>query len=104
MDIKATGHQSFSHLFEGEYIRFTMMFRQGSWFMDVEYKGVSIHGLRVACGVLMLTGKNYPFEVTIDNNSNGLDPYSIDSFELELFNFILLEREETAFLRGYEVE
>ena len=102
--IDSTEFQEFSISFEGEFIRITLSFRQGSWFMDLNYKDKDIKGIRLSSAVLMLTGKNFPFDIVIDDKGSGIDPFAADSFERGFFDFNLLEREEGEDIRGFKVE
>ena len=104
IDIDSTESQEFSISFEGDLINIVLDFRQGNWFMNVTYNDKTLNGIRLACAVAMLEGKNWPFEIVLDDKGNGLDPYEADSFERGLFDFYLLERDEVELIRGFEVE
>ena len=104
IDIDSTPFQEFLVPFEDENIRIILNFRQGSWFMSLNYLDKDLNGIRLASAVLMLTGKNLPFEITIDDKGSGIDPFAVDSFEREFFDFYILERDEVIEIRGFEVE
>lgn len=75
-----------------------------SWLMDVIYEGVSYKGIRLALGVLLLTGKNTPFDIVIrDNSNNGVDPILVDDFQKARCSFLILEADEAEQVRGYGV-
>jgi len=102
--IDSTEFQEFTIPFEEDFIRITLNFRQGSWFMDLSYEDKTLNGVRLSSAVLMLTGKNFPFDIVIDDKGSGLDPFAADSFEREFFYFNLLDRDEMENIRGFEVE
>lgn len=102
--IDSTEFQEFSVPFEGDFIRITLNFRQGAWFMSINHLDKDLNGIRLSSAVLMLTGKNLPFDIVIDDKGSGLDPFSADSFERDFFDFNILERDEVENIRGYEVE
>jgi hypothetical protein len=102
--IDDTPFQEFSIPFEDDFITVTLNFRLGSWFMSVSYLDKSLNGIKLASAVLMLTGKNLPFDIVIDDKGSELDPFSVDSFSLGFFEFNLIERDELVSIRGFEVE
>lgn len=102
--IEADEFQEFEVPFEEENIKIELNFRLNRWFMNVSYQDKSLNGVKLSSGVLMLTGKNFPFEIFIDDKGLGLDPFSVDCFERGLFDFYILERNEIEYIRGYEVE
>ena len=104
IEIDKTAFQSFLIPFEGENIDITLNFRSGYWFMDLKYKDKEVYGLKLSSAVLMLQGMNLPFDIIIDDKGNGLDPFSVDCFELSIFDFYVLEREDMKTIRGFEVE
>ena len=104
IDIDATEFQEFTVPFEGEFITITLNFRQHIWLMNAAYKEKKVNGLKLSSGVLMLVGKNFPFEIVIDDKGSGLDPFSPDNFEKGIFDFYILERDEISEIRGFEVE
>lgn len=104
INIDATEFQEFSVPFEGDLITITLDFRFDNWLMSVNYQDKKLSGLRLSSGVLLLEGKNFPFEIVIDDKGSGLDPFSADCFERSLFEFLLLDRDEVENLRGFEVE
>jgi hypothetical protein len=73
------------------------------WCFDIEYKGVSVLGLKASLGTTHLTGNNFPFDFVIECTKNtGLDPYLIDDFETRI-KLYMLEPDEIAEIRGYSV-
>lgn len=104
IDIDSTEYQEFSVPFEGELITVSLNFRIDNWLMDIAYQEKELNGVRLSCGVMLLEGKNFPFEIVIDDKGLGVDPFSADCFEREIFDFFVLGRGEVANLRGYEVE
>lgn len=97
-------HQSNLIPFEDDFITLELKFIETCWFMNVSYKGKSINGVRVVSGVLLCSGMNFPFEFVVDSKGLELDAFSIDSFTTEIFDLLLLERNEITALRGYPVE
>jgi hypothetical protein len=104
ISIDDTPFQEFSIPFEGNFITITLNFRLGSWFMNLNYLDKSLNGIKLSSAVLMLAGKNLPFDIVIDDKGSDLDPFSIDSFSLGFFEFNLIERDELVSIRGFEVE
>jgi len=104
INIDDTPFQEFSIPFEGELINIVLSFRLDSWFMDLDFKKKSVKGLKLSSSVLMLQGKNLPFDIFIDDKGLKLDPFHTDSFSKGLFDFLLVERDELTDLRGFEVE
>jgi hypothetical protein len=104
IDIDSTEFQEFSVLFEGDLISITLNFRFDNWLMDLSYNDKELKGVRLSSGVTMLEGKNFPFEIVIYDKGLGLDPFSADCFERNLFEFLVLDRDEVFDIRGYEVE
>ena len=97
-------HQSNLIPFEDDFITLELKFIETCWFMNVSYKGKSINGVRVVSGVLLCSGMGFAFDFVIDDKGLELDPFSIDSFTTEIFDLLLLERNEITALRGYPVE
>jgi len=104
IDISANPFQEMVIPFENENITLTLNFRDDFWFMGLAYKNKKVNGIRLASGVLLLSGKNFPFEVVINDNANSLDPFALDNFESGLFEFLILNRAELESVRGYAVE
>ena len=103
IDIEADELQEFKIPFEDSLITIILSFRDGYWFMNTSYKDKVVNGLKLSSAVLMLQGKNLPFEILIDDKGLGTDPFSVDCFELGIFDFYILEREELEDIRGFEV-
>lgn len=104
IDIDSTEFQEFSILFEGELISVVLDFRFDNWLMNVSYQDKELNGVRLSSGVMLLEGKNFPFEMVINDKGLGLDPFTADCFERNLFEFLILDRDEVEELRGFEVE
>ncbi len=104
IDIDATEFQEFQVPFEDDLITIALNFRFDNWLMNVSYLEKELNGVRLSSGVLLLEGKNFPFEIVIDDKGLGLDPFTADCFERQLFEFLILDRDEITNLRGYEVE
>jgi len=102
--IDNTGYQEFLLPFEGEFITITLNFRIDVWFLDLKFKDKSRNGMKLSSNVLMLQGMNLPFDIIIDSKETGLDPFSLEAFSLDRFDFNIIEREELATIRGFEVE
>lgn len=104
IDIDSTEFQEFSIPFEDSLIQIVLNFRFDNWLMNITYLDKQLNGVRLSSGVLLLEGKNLPFEIVIDDKGSGLDPFSADCFERNLFEFLVLDRDEVTNLRGFEVE
>jgi len=104
IDIDSTPSQEFSVSFEGELIRIVLDYRLSTWLMNVSYKSKSVNGLKLASSVLMLQGKNFPFDILIDDKGLEIDPFQLDSFSNGAFDFLLLERSDVEGIRGFKVE
>ena len=60
---------------------------------------------KLSLGNLNLGTDNQPYDILIiDNQNTGIDPFSQDDFLKNRVSFYLLNREETAELKGFEVE
>jgi hypothetical protein len=74
------------------------------WYMDVNYKGVDVKGIRVAAGVRLLKSNNFPFDIVVsDESENGLDPFRLEDMQQRMGIYIA-EPDEIASVRGYVVE
>ena len=96
-------HQSNLIPFEDDYITLEMKFIENCWFANVSFKGKTINGIRLVSGVLLCTGMNFPFEFVIDDKLLEIDPFAVDSFTNEVFDLLLLDRNEITAIRGYAV-
>ena len=97
-------HQSNLIPFEDDFITLEMKFIENCWFANVSFKGKSINGIRLVSGVLLCTGMGFAFDFIIDDKGLEIDPFSIDSFTQEIFDLLLLDRNEITAIRGYDVE
>ncbi len=70
--------------------------------MNFTYGEKAINGIKLSSRVLLLKN-NLPFDLFIDDKGLNLDPFELNSFSDNLFDFCLLEREEIAEIRGYNV-
>jgi len=98
--IESEPKQEFLIPFEDDFIKVELDFRMERWFMNVSYKDKKVNGLKLASGVLMLQGKNLPFDIFVDDKGLGIDPFRVDCFESGLFDFYLLEREDIEVIRN----
>ena len=96
-------HQSNLIPFEDDYITLEMKFIENCLFANVSFKGKTINGIRLVSGVLLCTGLGFPFDFIIDDKELEIDPFSIDSFTENIFDLILIERQELESIRGYSV-
>ena len=103
-NISAEPFQSFEIPFEDGNIKIDLEFRQGFWLININYNNKILNGAKLASGVFIAEGENYPFDFWIDDKGLGIDPFSVDCFERELFDFYLVERQEMTKIRGYSVE
>ena len=102
IQIDPTPNQSFNILYESDTIYIDLTFKKNIWYMNFTYGDKIINGIKLSSRVLLLKN-NLPFELFIDDKGLNLDPFNIDSFSENLFDLILLEREEIAEIRGYNV-
>lgn len=102
IQIDATPNQSFNIPYESDTIYIDLAFKNSCWYMNFTYGDKIINGIKLSSRVLLLKN-NLPFELFIDDKGLKLDPFSLSSFSDNLFDFILLEREEIAEIRGYDV-
>lgn len=95
--------QSFT-LLSGDYsFEVTLRFSQASasWFMNISGYGKSYNGIRMTCGVPLLSNTNMPIEMLIvDNSENDVDPFKIDDFSNGRCSILFLTPEEVSRLRG----
>ena len=96
-------HQSNLIPFEDDYITLEMKFIEICWFANVSFKGKTINGIRLVSGVLLCSGMNFPFDMVVDDKGLELDPFAVDSFTENIFDLILIERQELESIRGYSV-
>lgn len=102
IQIDATPNQSFNIPSESDTIYIDLSFKNSCWYMNFTYGDKIINGIKLSSRVLLLKN-NLPFEIFIDDKGLNLDPFGLDSFSENLFDFCLLEREEIAEIRGYNV-
>ncbi len=102
IQIDPTPNQSFNIPYESDTIYIDLTFKKNVWYMDFVYGNKVINGIKLSSRVLLLKN-NLPFDLFIDDKGLNLDPFSLSSFSDNLFDFILLEREEIAEIRGYNV-
>ena len=97
-------HQSNLIPFEDDYIKLEMKFIENCWFANVSFKGKTINGIRLVSGGLLCAGVNFPFDIVVDDKGLEIDPFAVDSFTNEVFDLLLLDRNEITVLRSYDVE
>lgn len=96
-------NQRFLVPFEGNNIEVDLQYKDaGFWVGSFTYLDKSINGIMLSSRVYLLKGLNLPFDFIIDDLGSNLDPYSLNSFD-EQFILYLLEREDMAEIRGYDV-
>lgn len=96
-------HQSNLIPFEDDFITLEMKFVENCWFANVSFKDKAINGIRLVSGVLLCAGMGFSFDLVIDDKGLEIDPFSIDSFTENIFDLLLLDRNEITAIRGYEV-
>jgi len=75
------------------------------WFMDVDYKGKKITGVKVSNSTLHMDAKGYPFDFyCVDNSGFKLDPYKLDDFESARCSLYILDPADMEEIRGVAVE
>lgn len=97
-------HQELLVPFESDFIRIELKFLGNFWNMDLIYGDKEIYGLKLSSKVLMLDGHNLPFDIMIDDLELEIDPYTLNDFSEDIFEFNIVERDELESIRGYEVE
>ena len=102
IQIDPTPNQSFNIPYESDTIYIDLTFKKNVWYMNFTYGEKAINGIKLSSRVLLLKN-NLPFDLFIDDKGLNLDPFSLSSFSDNLFDFCLLEREEIAEIRGYNV-
>lgn len=102
IQIDATPNQGFNIPYESDTIYIDLSFKNSCWYMNFTYGDKITNGIKLSSRVLLLKN-NLPFELFIDDKGLKLDPFDLDSFSDNLFDFVLLEREEIAEIRGYDV-
>ena len=102
IQIDPTPNQSFNIHYESDTIYIDLTFKKNIWYMNFTYGDKIINGIKLSSRTLLLKN-NLPFDLFIDDKGLNLDPFSLSSFSDNLFDFVLLEREEIAEIRGYDV-
>ncbi|MCG3684089.1 hypothetical protein N5915_04430 [Arcobacter lacus] len=102
INIDPNPNQSFNIPYENDIAYIELSFRNQSWYMNITYGDKTINGIRLSSRVLLLKN-NLPFELFIDDKGLNLDPFDLNSFSDNFFDFYLLERDEIADIRGYDV-
>lgn len=93
--------------FNDSQLTFTLRFLPtvSMWFFDFGYQGEQYSGFKLSLGVRHLVAYNFPFDFVIrDTSLSGIDPFKADDFSSGRIQIFLLEPEDLAELRGYEVE
>jgi hypothetical protein len=95
--IKAIPSQKFYHTITEGNINFTLNYRPmvQMWFVDIEFNGKIINGLRVCYSLNLLYqyAKTLPFGLYVENIS-GVEPFLIDDFSSGRFNLNVLTAAE----------
>lgn len=74
------------------------------WFIDVEYHGDAIYGVKLSLGVQHINEKNWPFDFVVqDTSGKEVDPFQLSDFIDERCFLYMLEANEMEELRGYSV-
>lgn len=100
-------NQDFVISYENEQIEVNLEFitTKSFWVMSIIYKGKEYNGIRLNSAVTAFDTYNLPFDVFInDVNNIGFDAFDINNFKSGFYTFNLIEREELAEARGYDVE
>jgi hypothetical protein len=107
LNIDSTAHQRHTLLFDEFEITVELRFLSPVqiWTMNIDYKGWSIKGIKLSCGVLHIRGANQPFDfVCVDNLGIGQDPFRITDFEDDRCSIFLLEPGDMLNIRGISVQ
>lgn len=94
-------------LFEESEIVLTLRFLPmvSIWVFNVEYKGKSSNGHKLACKTPHMLSTNFPFDFLVtDNNGTGLDPIDRNDFVNERCTLYMLEPLDIERMRGQPVE
>lgn len=101
-------YQSHILAYEDKKIEITVRYlvTVSMWYMDVLVDDTALaKGLAMGCGTVILNQNNTPFGFyLIDNSTLGIDPFRLEDFSEGRVSFLLLEREDMATYRGYDVK
>lgn len=92
--------------FEQDELVLTLRFLPFSeeWTFNVEFKGKTTNGVRLATGTLHIRSENYPFDFVVsDESGNGLDPFRNSDFAEGRCILYLLDAEDMEEIRGTTV-
>lgn len=105
-NISDEAHQRHIILVEDQELVLTIRFLPPveAWFIDVEYAGRKVSGVRLACNVSHIRSQNFPFDFAAqDLSGRGLDPFRIDDFSENRVALYMLEADDMADIRGQDV-
>jgi len=76
-----------------------------SWFMSMQWRGLSQEGHRIAAGLPIGMEANWPFSFYCHlPDGDGIDPYRATDFSSGRAELYFVDIDETAQLRGTDVE
>lgn len=100
--------QSQTVVIDGMDIKITARFLPivSMWVLKVDIDGENIaDGISMSCGSVIMQQFNKPFAFIVDDKSNlGIDPFRIEDFSDGRCVFYMLDRNEIAEVRGYDVK
>ena len=74
------------------------------WYMDINYNGLNVLGIKCVVGVALLKNNNFPFDIAInDDSGNGVDPFRLEDMAQRMSIYIA-EPDDMAAIRGFRVE
>jgi len=74
------------------------------WFMDAQYRGEEIKGVKLSLGVRHINAQNWPFDFIIEDASGqDIDPFQLTDFADSRCFLYMLEADEVESIRGYSV-
>jgi len=108
LKISGAARQEFFVDVEDFTLRFDLRFfpMTTSWTLTLDRGETRIVSNRkLSLGNFILSVNNQPYDIAlVDNLNTGIDPFKQDDFSEDRVSFYLLNREETAEIRGFEVE
>lgn len=106
--ITAEPKQSFNYAIEDNIIEFVIEYLTTiqRWQMSIVYKDEKIvDGMLLSADTFQLDTYQLPFDIFVsDNQTLGLAPFDLNSFELGYYSFIILDNADMKGFRGFEVQ
>ena len=106
-NITSDAIQKFTLIVGDETADITIRFHPtiAQWMFDLDFRNVSIKGVKICLGVLHINSYGFPFDfIAIDTSGLDLDPFSISDFDSGRIELYRLTANEMAKYRGHDVE